>query len=232
MNKWFETLTEQIAAVQDETQASEILSGLTMQSGFKLFAYVSLSAATQKVITNYAAEWVAQYNRMTYIRIDPVMVGLRKKTEAFRWIYPLETSRRRGRKYFHEAAAQGIRSGITVPINAGHGNVAMLTLSGDDPDLMQSKSIHPAIAAAAVAQAHCHLDHLSITPTLLVPASISAKQLLCLRWNAEGKTARDIAVLTNDSYANVRYHLTGAKQALGAVTLSQAIKIATSLRLL
>ncbi len=232
MNVWFQHLTERISVVQDDATADAVLAELTTLAGFRSFAYVSLQAATQKVITNYAPDWVAIYNRKSYIRIDPVMKGLRDRIEAFRWVYPSDTRARARKTYFDEAARFGIRSGVTIPINPGFGNVAMLTLACDDPAFSDSKILNPVIAAAAVGQMHAHLDHLNPTPALKVSASLNAKQLLCLRWHAEGKTGRDIAVLIDDTYGNVRYYLTGAKKALGVMTLGQAVRTAMSLGLL
>ncbi|MGF9566855.1 autoinducer binding domain-containing protein [Neorhizobium sp. BT27B] len=231
MNQWFEHLTDRISVVRDTQAASTELEILTHEAGFDAFAYVIVHAATHKVISNYAAEYQTLYKHKSYFSVDPVLKGLRSRTEAFEWSYADTTNSKKERRLFNDAATYGIRAGIAVPIRGPFGSAAVLALATSDASLIATKKIDPVIAASAVAQIHSYLDNLCNDTKLNVDTDLKPNQLLCLSWNAEGKTAEDIAVILGTTYGNVRFHLREAKHALGATTLTQAARIATALRI-
>jgi LuxR family transcriptional regulator, activator of conjugal transfer of Ti plasmids len=134
--------------------------------------------------------------------------------------------------FFEDASAFGIRSGLSVPVTVGFGNTAVLTLASDDRAFASGLVVDPIAAAAAVGQIHMRLDAIATGARPHRPVRMTARELRCLRWSAEGKSMRTIAALENTTYANVCYFLRNAKQALNAQTLAQATKIATQLRLL
>jgi LuxR family transcriptional activator of conjugal transfer of Ti plasmids len=61
---------------------------------------------------------------------------------------------------------------------------------------------------------------------------LKADELTCLRWSAEGKSMRAIAIIENTTYANVAFFIRNAKAALGATTLPQATAMATKFGLI
>lgn len=233
MDQWLEHLTEQVSLAVDEKAVKAVLQNLAHEAGFELFTYVSLQANTHKILSNYPEVWQQRYLDEFYVSVDPVMLGARLKPDPFAWSNPTAGRlTKRQRKFFSEAAEFGIQSGISIPIRSGFGQTAMLTLASSDHDYAESRSMTPAFAAAAVGQIHARLDILELKPRLHVPVELTPGQLTCLRWNAEGKTADDIADIEKTSPHNVRFHLKGAKRALGASTLTQAARIATMLGLI
>jgi DNA-binding CsgD family transcriptional regulator len=50
---------------------------------------------------------------------------------------------------------------------------------------------------------------------------LNERQLECLRWVIAGKSVQEVALITEMSYANVRYHLDRAKQQSGYASLQQ-----------
>ncbi len=50
---------------------------------------------------------------------------------------------------------------------------------------------------------------------------LNERQLECLRWIIAGKSVQEVALITDMSYANVRYHLDRAKQQSGYASLQQ-----------
>lgn len=233
MDQWFEHLTEQVSLATDEKSVAAVLRNLAHEAGFGLFAYVSLHANTHKILSNYPELWQQRYVEELYVSVDPVMLGARQKSDAFAWSNPTSGQlTKRQKKFFSEAAEFGIQSGISIPIRSGFGQMAMLTLASGEHGYAESRSMTPSLAAAAVGQVHARLDILELKPRLHVPVELTPGQLTCLRWNAEGKTADDIADIEKTSPHNVRFHLKGAKRALGAATLTQAARIATTLGLI
>ncbi|MCD2175094.1 autoinducer binding domain-containing protein [Rhizobium sp. C4] len=233
MDLWLEHLTEQVSLAADEKSATTVFQNLAYEAGFQLFAYISVQANTHKILSNYPEAWQQRYVDELYVSVDPIMLGARHKPDPFAWANPTPGRlTRRQQKFFAEAAEFGIRSGISIPIRSGFGQMAMLTLASSEHDYAQSRSMTPTYAAAAFGQVHARLDILKLKPRLHVPVELTPGQLTCLRWNAEGKTADDIADIEKTSPHNVRFHLKGAKRALGAATLTQAARIATKLGLI
>lgn len=233
MDQWLEHLTEQVSLAVDENSVTTVLQNLAHEAGFELFTYVSLQANTHKILSNYPEIWQQRYVDELYVSVDPIMLGARHKPDPFAWSNPTSGRlTRRQKKFFAEAAEFGIKSGISIPIRSGFGQMAMLTLASSEHDYAESRSMTPAFAAAAVGQIHARLEILELKPRLHIPVELTPGQLTCLRWNAEGKTADDIADIEKTSPHNVRFHLKGAKRALGASTLTQAARIATTLGLI
>jgi LuxR family transcriptional activator of conjugal transfer of Ti plasmids len=232
LNQWFEHLTEHMSLVTNEIDAQKVLDRLTAEAGFNGYAYVSLQPSTVKVISNYAQSWQDRYSEEKFLKIDPVMRGLRKRIGAFTWAAPTGRVSKEQRRFFAEAAEFGIRSGVSIPVNVGFGHVALLTLASEDPKFAESRQIDPIIAAGAIGQMHTRLDVMNIVPKLQIPVRLKPDEVTCLRWSAEGKSMKAIATVEDTSYANVCFHLRNAKQALGAMSLPQATAIATALGLI
>jgi DNA-binding CsgD family transcriptional regulator len=61
---------------------------------------------------------------------------------------------------------------------------------------------------------------------------LSARQLECLTWAAQGKTYREISMLTGISWASVKCYLDTARHKLGAVNLPHAVGLAITFGLI
>lgn len=227
LNQWFERLTEQVALAHDESAVKESLEKLSREAGFGAYAYLNLQADTQSAISSYDVEWQQRYFEKSYALIDPVVRNARDQFEAFAWSNEasLRMSKER-RNFYGEAGEFGIRSGITIPIKTGFGRMAMLTLASKEADFAIGQSLNPVLAASAVAQLHSKLEGLGAKPTNHTPIRMKSDELTCLRWSAEGKSMKAIAIIENTTYANVAFFLRNAKSALGATSLPQATAIA------
>jgi LuxR family transcriptional activator of conjugal transfer of Ti plasmids len=233
LNQWLEKLTEAVALAQDERGVKSALQRIATKAGFSAYAYLSLQAEMPKAISNYADEWQQRYFELRYSTIDPVVRDAHGRMEAFAWSNRTTPKMTRARRTFcGEAAEFGIRSGISVPIRTGFGRWAMLTLASDDVDFAERQSINPVAAAAAVGQVHSRLEFIRVRPTRHQPVPLKADELACLRWSAEGKSMRAIAIIENTSYANVAFFIRNAKAALGVSTLPQATAMAKELGLI
>ncbi len=227
LNQWFEHLTEQVSLSHDEDVVKATLQKLTFEAGFSAFAYLSLQAETQVAISNYDSEWQDRYFDQGYASIDPVVRTARDRLEAFAWsnAAPGRVSKDR-RRFYGEAAEFGIRSGITIPIKTGFTRMAMLTLASSEADFAEGQALNPVFAAASFGQVHSRIEMLRLAPTRHTNIRLKADELTCLRWSAEGKSMKAIAVIENTTYANVCFFLRNAKNALGASTLPQATALA------
>lgn len=227
MDQWFERLTEQVALAHDEIAVGAALDKLTIEAGFGAYAYVSLQAENQTMISNYPEEWQRRYFEKSYALIDPVIRNARDQLEAFAWSNEAsKRTKKEQRDFYREAAEFGIRSGITVPIKTGFGRMAMLTLASEQADFSRSQVINPVVAASAIGQLHARLQLIGARPTSQTLVRMKADELTCLRWSSEGKSMKAIAIIQNTTYSNVAFFIRKAKEALGATSLPQAIAIA------
>ncbi|MEO5326385.1 autoinducer binding domain-containing protein [Mesorhizobium sp. CC13] len=233
MNQWFERLTEQITLAQDDVSVKATLQRLTCEAGFNVFAYLNLQAETQTAISNYPKEWQIRYFDRGYALIDPVVLNARSRAEAFVWsnITTPRMSKER-RAFYGEAAEFGIRSGISVPIKTGFGRMAMLTLASSEASFAEEHDLNPVMAAASFGQVHSRMEVMRMRPTRRTNIQMKADELTCLRWSAEGKSMKDIAVIENTTYSNVAFFIRNAKAALGVSSLPQATALAKELGLI
>ena len=232
MDEWFERLVEHVMLSRDPAIVRETLAKLASEAGFDHYAYLFLYADRQEVISNYRREWQQRYFQRSYATIDPVLQRAWQKMQGFAWSSDAGSGFKRLDSFFAEAAEFGIRSGITIPIKAGYTRMALLTMASRDAHFADSRTFNPILAAAAVAQLHCYLRMLNAQPTSQTPVDLKPVERVYLRWCAEGKRMRDIAVLENDSLGNVAFHLQNAKAALGATTLPQATALGKELNLI
>jgi LuxR family transcriptional activator of conjugal transfer of Ti plasmids len=134
---------------------------------------------------------------------------------------------REQRRFFDEATAFGIRSGITVPIRGGFGRMAAFTLATGE------REVHPEELMAKLKDVvqlaglyfHTHVAVRLDRPAGLrrAGAELTQRERQCLTWTAQGKTVADIAVLTKIAPRTVVFHLENARRKLDAVSIAHCV---------
>lgn len=233
MNQWFMRLTEQMTLAQDIVSVEATLQRLTQEAGFSHFAYMNFQGEMQTAISNYANDWQLRYFDRGYALIDPVVLSAKSRAQAFAWSN-VSTSRmsKERRQFSGEAAEFGIRSGISVPIKTGFGRMAMLTLASSEAGFADELDLDPIMAAASFGQVHSRMQAIQVRPTRRTKIEMKADELTCLRWSAEGKPMKAIAIIENTTYSNVAFFIRNAKSALGVTSLPQATALAKELGLI
>jgi LuxR family transcriptional activator of conjugal transfer of Ti plasmids len=211
----------------------ETLAELVQDLGFDCYAYLNVRPVHIFAVSNYAAEWQARYLSQNYAKIDPVVSMARVQMKGFAWSADAQRAgSKQLRRFYSEAGDFGIRSGISIPVRMAFGHMSMLTLASHKPSLCLKSDIDQVAAVTAVGQLHACLEHCDVEPTASARIILTNKQALCLKWSAEGKTMRDIALIEGMSFATVNFHLNNARRALGAGSLAQATALATKLKLI
>lgn len=234
MRAWFQKLIDVSSVASTEASLKEALPGLVRELGFDCYAYLNVHPVRTYAVSNYPAEWQTRYLSRDYTRVDPVVAVARARMQAFTWAAesPVKIRSKAVRSFYAEADDFGICSGISIPIRTAFGHMSMLTLASNKPSLSLETDIDQIAAVNAVALLHASLEYHDAEPTAVRSIELTAKQALCLRWSAEGKSMRAIATIEAMSYANVNFHLNNARKALDASSLSQATALATKLRLI
>lgn len=234
MKQWFENLTNASALACNEFALKAALHRLTKESGFDFYAYLNLQPHQTYAVSNYPRAWQEIYFTRLYANVDPVVTTARRKMRAFCWAQddsPRLNSKIR--RFYSEARAFGIRSGVSIPIQTAFGNVAMLTLASNSQERYSDDDIDPVAAAASVAQVHTKFSGQSAVATIREPlVLLKVEETICLKWSAEGKTLEDIAVIENMKYNNVCFHIRQARKKLDALSVQQATALATKLKLI
>ena len=234
MKTWFQKLIDISSITRTETALKKALPDLARELGFNSYAYLNVQPVRTFAVSNYPEEWQARYLGRDYTSIDPVVSMARESMRAFTWAAgsSRQAVSKQVRTFYSEAGDFGIRSGISIPVRTAFGHMSMLTLASDKPTLSLERDIDQIAAVTAVAFLHATIEHQDIEPTARTTIELTAKQALCLKWSAEGKSMKAIATIENMSYATVNFHLNNARKALDASSLAQATALAAKLKLI
>ena len=175
-----------------------------------------------RLISTYPRAWTSYYLARRYQRIDPVITEAFSRTEPFEWGLGHSADRYPPASIFllEEAAAYGIRAGFTVPIHDGHGPPAALTFASDQRITFlnaQSRAIQ-----LIAMYFHAHVRRGVISERVVDGKALSPREVECLEWASQGKSAWEIGSILGISRHTVASHLDSAKEKLGVRTVVQA----------
>lgn len=221
-------LIEQIDVVSDRDAAQTVLHGFTLSCGFQHFAYICTGGNEATALSDYPRPWKQSYVSRNLKAIDPVMRMARQSLKPFAWAaggIPLNGFENMG--FFEEAEQYGIGSGFSMPIPAGYGRMAMLTIASADREASEDVVVrNPVLAATAVSFVHSSLLRAAYAESGDAPARLTGREATCLSWASFGKKAPDIAELVGISVNTVHFHLGQACDRLDAANVAHAIRIA------
>jgi LuxR family transcriptional activator of conjugal transfer of Ti plasmids len=230
----FDRLIDTAVAAQSDQSLRHALAAVAQAHGFERFAYLNLQTAKSFAVSTYPQEWQSIYFERSYQTLDPVVTAAKRMMRAFRWSTDFERRRSNDdtRRFYDCAAEFGIRSGLSIPIRGGFGQVVIFTLATHKiADAAISEEVDAVGAAAAAALIHARL-HGTAEPTRRRDFTLSDREALCLRWAAEGMPMHFIATVTGLTYHTVRWDLDKIRQKLGVRTMKQAVNIATRFQLI
>lgn len=215
---------------------------ITRHIGFRHYLYGAQiqtrgGETLQYIFSGYPEQWMQTYQSDRYIEIDPIVEHcfFRNTTCPLVWDSRLfDTPARRA--FWEEAQGNGVASGLSVPIRAAQGEVALLSVA--NPERGRDALDHQAHATGLmyVLSGYLHeaIRQLVYAPELIqvVPPKLSPREAECLAWWANGKTAWEIGHILNLSERTIRFHLDNIKAKLGVYKKNQIIARAVKLRLI
>lgn len=201
--------------------------------GFQHFVY-ALRVPTQFadarliLIDGYPPEWVKHYFEQHHFDADPVMAYCAQHVVPLCWSDLTLEPGSHAERMMQEAAAFGLRDGISMPLHSPQGELGILSLAVDAaPDKAR------AICQNAVVQVHMLAGYLHEAVRRVsglldngVPV-LTSREIECLRWAADGKTSGEIAQLLGLSESTANFHLNNAMRKLDVVNRQQAVAKAT-----
>ncbi|WP_018902627.1 autoinducer binding domain-containing protein [Rhizobium sp. 2MFCol3.1] len=218
-----------------EPALQRAIGRVAKRNGYDSFAYLSLRAATTQnfAISNYAAEWQSLYFDRSYMIVDPIITMGKRLMQIFRWSVDAERKFANAdqRGFWDEASDFGIRSGLTIPITTGYGQVAMLTFAtSSKAPLHDIAASDIALAATAVAFLHQRFRN-SPHPTMMRKPGLTDREAVFVRWASTGMPMHEISSITGYSFHTVRFDLDNVRVKLGVRNLQEALCVAMAMRL-
>ncbi len=211
------------------------LSGYAHSLGALYFSYFLFkggdgaeTADDGALVTDYPAEWQDRYHRKLYRFYDPVAVTTRRSRLPFFWDDRsfLRPFRKDQRMVFHEAGAFRISAGYSIPVAGPQGDLGVFSVIAARPS-----EIDDAVRGAGgeiylrAVQVHDMMVR-RVAPRRETEHGLSAREIECLRWTADGKTTDQIAHIASIAPATVNFHLKNAVKKLGAANRHHAAIIA------
>jgi LuxR family transcriptional regulator len=237
------TFTAELSAASCLDAAMDILADTVGSLGFPRVAYAYLPVPRLSdgtwlpppVLTrNYPARWNTHWDR--YSAHDPYYHACFESTLSLDWqtiqmrptLTPVE------RDSWHYLADRSLCQGITMPLHLPGGRFAYLSAVGDmDDETWAAVAARSRTSLFLVA----HQFQACVAPWLGRAQHggaphLTARELECLSWAAQGKTAADIACVLDRSVETVRLHLKRSIRKLGALNRPHAVAKAVSYGLL
>jgi LuxR family transcriptional activator of conjugal transfer of Ti plasmids len=232
----FQTFVDGLASSIDAESLRRVLAEAGTALDLNCFAYLSLPSRrcdAPKLISNYPVEWTDHYLRQKYERLDPVIVNALATSEPFEWgqEFPGRHLSKRQCVLLDEGAQFGIRCGFTVPIHDPRGPIAAVTFAADErrPTFQRCIERHRYVLQLMAMYFHAHARRRLSINRVIDGVALSPRELECLEWAAQGKSAWEIGRLLNISRRTAAFHLDNAKMKFGVRTICQAVaKLATS----
>lgn len=224
---WQEDQLSKLHSIHCENKLFDALAEVARDLGFEHCAYglrtpLPISCPKTVMFNNYPAAWQVRYNERNYLDIDPtVQHGIRSLRPVI-WSDDLPVP---VREFWEEVYSFGLRFGWAQSSRDASGTVGMLTLARSGEPLSDSELRDKGLKMAWLAQiAHLGMSEL-LTPKMMQESTVqlTEREIVVLRWTAEGKTSGDISSILDITERTVNFHIANAMVKLNAVNKTAAV---------
>lgn len=179
----------------------------------------------------YPASWIKQYLQMGYVDVDPVLREGFLRTLPFQWSELAISTPAEGRMLV-DALKHGVGPhGFSIPVRSKQGHRGLFSVSFSGSSEHWSR-FHKENYRGLIEVAH-RIHKRVIAERFGDPGvQLSAREVDCLFWTAQGKDTKDIAIILNISFHTARDYLKSAKYKLNSTSAAQAVTKAIDLGLL
>ncbi len=229
MHRVFRSYIEGIRESSDPDALRAVVSQAIAAFELRTFTYFSPHGSRNSsiFISTYPTSWTDHYFAQGYDGIDPVFSIAHATQQPFHWgkdvaAVDLASPQKR---MFDEAASFGIRNGLTFPLACGSASFAAMTIVADEkPSAFQRKvdKTERLLQFMAIAL-HVAVRRKRWLTGLVDGVALTQREMECLHWTAQGKSAGDIGCILAIRRSTVSFHLENAKFKLGVRTLAQAV---------
>ena len=124
------------------------------------------------------------------------------------------------------------KAGVSTPVHGLGCQWGLLSLAGSDERTDRRTKLEQVAGAQLLATFTHEVGHRFATTQSLTNVHLTARELECLRWAAEGKTGWEIGRLLGISERTVVFHVENAARKLGVFGRRQAVARAIALQLI
>ena len=189
----------------------------------------SLNSPDCSILSNFPDGWFDRYFKEGMQKDDPVVRYCFENSSPVCWEDLLKLEQYItpvGIKIMEEAASIGIRVGLSIPLKAPSGEIAIFSLASKNASL--SKDDLLSVLPQAQNFSTQVLDslikmRLQSSENNASQSRLTEREKECLFWACEGKTAWEISKILDVSERTVIFHLTGATKKLGATNRQHAV---------
>jgi len=211
----------------------------TRQMGFDRFAYALRVVAPSLpakhyAMTDYPRAWGERYLARGYFKLDPIIVHCERSPLPALWDDGAFHDRR-ACEFWEEARSFGLRSGLSIAVRDGPAAIGVFSLSRDKRLDVRGEDLAALVGRASVfATLLQHaVSRIRSPPRTPWPTSpLTMREVECLKWTIDGKTAWEIGQILGITERTVRFHLYNVLPKLGAANKAQAAARALASRLL
>jgi len=214
-------------------QLVKTVSEIVREIGFETFLYGSLLPNEANdpdivVVTTMPKEWVARYDHMSYIEVDPRVQHCLRHVTPFIW----DSTRSYGPKadaFLEDAARYGLGSGITLPLRSTTGENAMFGVNTSRRKLPDDDALQLAIGRTYTFASYFHewffhnLRSQRVTFDMPEMPEVSKRELEVLALSARGHSSKRIGRELGISESTANYHIASVKRKFMVRTRSQAV---------
>ena len=193
---------------------------------FALSRSESMQVSEHIILTNYPDEWMSRYTEEKLHLVDPVVKYVLNHQSAVFWetFRKLEGYRSPEQIAFLDLAAEyGLVSGCSIPCNS-YGYFAVFSIANKTSTKLSRLNESLPINHFYANQMLESVLKISVAPTGTIKKSdFSKREIECLYWGSEGKTAWEIAQILGISERTVVFHFSNATEKLNAANRQHAI---------
>jgi LuxR family transcriptional regulator, activator of conjugal transfer of Ti plasmids len=230
MHQIFQSFIDGLANSTDAADLQNTMAKAAVALDLSCFAYLALPyrrGDEPHLISTYPTKWTDHYLRNHYEKIDPVIIESLKVSAPFEWglgVPPKRLSKSQN-NLLDEASQFGIRCGFTVPVHDSRGPIAAVTFAADErrPAFERRIERNRHVLQLMGMYFHAHARRRLVPERIIDGVSLSPRELQCLEWALQGKSAWEIGRLLNISRRTAAFHLDNAKAKFGVRTICQAV---------
>lgn len=232
-----------ISEASDREALRSTLTAFAAKMGFDrvnaLLVDGDLDSASLRIgsVGNTPTEFLHSHHDLSDIRMDPVLRRLVGPTTPFTYDQDFYVSAGVGHLW-EEQAPHGYKFGLAASLPIGPGRHVLVGV--DRPDRLPADEdvLTRMMADLQLLTMHAHVAAVRLleapAPTLesLGLPNLTAREIQCLAWAAQGKSAPVTAQILGISHSTVKGYIQSALDKLGVSTKVQAVRLATALGLL
>lgn len=226
-------LYDTLAGARCEADVIASLQASVSKLGFDrvLFAVIPQPRASLSDVylrSNYPDQWRATYDSQNLRAADPTVEHCFKASAPFVWLPESFTGSAQSALY-EEAAAHGLKAGVTLPIHGVGGEIGMLTCVRDQAtapgftrDLQQQLGSLALLRDIVVDVTRPYV-HAALAPATEQAPVLTARERDSLQWMVAGKTAWEIGRILSISEAGVNFHIANLRRKFGVTRRNDVV---------